>query len=348
MKIARFGFLALTLGTLSIALAAPAAPPKADPQMQAVLDQLTALHPKPIEKCTPQEARRQPSAADAVKALLRKQGKSADPEPVSKVQNTTVSGPAGAIPVRVYTPMGDGPFPVVVYIHGGGWVIATIDTYDSSARALCNLTQAVIVSVEYRKAPEAKFPAAHEDCYAALQYVMQNAATMNGDPRRVAVAGESAGGNMASAVCLMAKERGGMMPVYQAAIYPVASGNLNWPSVEENADAKPLNKAILQWFFKYTLKTPADAKNELLDLDNISAAKLAGLPPATVITDQIDPLRDEGKAWADKLQKAGVTVRYRNYEGVTHEFFGMGAVVDKAKDAEQFAADGLKSAFTTQ
>lgn len=348
MKVARLGFLAVALGTLSVAFAAPFKLATPDPQMQAVLDQLAALHPKPIEKCTPQEARIQPTPADAVKALLQKQGKSTDPEPVGKVQDTTLPGPAGTIPVRVYTPASDGPFPVVVYIHGGGWVIATIDTYDSSARALCNLTQAVIVSVEYRKAPEHKFPAAHEDCYAALQYVMKNAATMNGDPKRVAVAGESAGGNMASATCLMAKERGGMMPVYQAAIYPVASGTLNWPSVQENANAKPLNKPMLQWFFKYTLKTPADAKNELLDLDNISVAKLKGLPPATVITDQIDPLRDEGKAWADKLQKAGITVRYRNYEGVAHEFFGMGAVVDKAKDAEQFVADGLKSAFTTQ
>lgn len=136
-----------------------------------------------------------------------------------------------------------------------------------------------------------------------------------------------------------------MMPVYQVSVYPVASGNLNWPSVRENANAKPLNKAMLQWFFKYTLAKPSDAKNELLDLDNLSDSKLQGLPPATIITAQIDPLRDEGKVWADKLQKAGVKVQYRNYDGVTHEFFGMGAVVDKAKDAEQFAADGLKSAF---
>lgn len=345
MKSTRLGFLALLLGTASLSLAAPAQAPAPDPQMKAVLDQLAALHPKPIEKCTPAEARLQPSPADAVKALLKKQGKSTAPEPVGSVKNTTVPGPAGPIPVRVYTPDGSGPFPVVVYIHGGGWVIATIDTYDASPRALCNLAQCVVVSVEYRKAPEHKFPAAHEDCYAALQYVMKNAAIMNGDPQRVAVAGESAGGNMATAVCMMAKQRGGMMPVAQVCVYPVASGTLNWPSVAQNAAAKPLNKPMLQWFFKYTLKTPADAKNKLLDLVNAPSSDLQGLPPATIITADIDPLHDEGKAFADKLQQVGVKVSYRNYSGVAHEFFGMGAVVDKAKEAEQFAADGLKSAF---
>lgn len=315
---------------------------KPDAQMKAVLDQLGALHGKPIEKLSPQEARKQPSPADAVKALLAKQGKSTDPEPVGKVMDTAIPGPSGSIPVRVYSPNGNGPFPVIVYYHGGGWVIANIDTYDATPRALVNLTNAMVVAVEYRKAPEHKFPAAHEDAYAALQYVMKNAGTMSGDPTRVAVVGESAGGNMASAVCLMAKMRKGMMPVYQGLVYPVASGTLAWPSMAENAKAKPLNKAMMAWFVKHTLKEPSDAKSPLL---NLVAADVSGLPPATVVTAQIDPLRSEGQAYAAHLKKAGINVRYMNYEGVTHEFFGMSAVVDKAKEAQQFMATGLKTAF---
>ena len=343
MKNTRRTILALALGAFAVSLAGAAermAQP--DPQMKAVLTSFAALHPRPIEKLTPQEARLQPTPADAVKALLKKQGKSADPEPVGKVEDTAIPGPGGSVPVRVYTPNGSGPFPVIVYYHGGGWVIATNDTYDATPRALVNLTNAVVISVEYRKAPEYKFPAAHEDAYAALQYVAQNAEKMGGDPKRVAVVGESAGGNMASAVCLMAKQRNGMMPIYEGLVYPVASGSLDWPSVKENANAKPLNKPMLQWFFKHTLNSPDEAKNPLLDLVH---ADVSGLPPATVVTAQIDPLRSEGQAYAKHLKDAGVDTRYMNYDGVTHEFFGMSAVVDKAKAAQRFVADGLKAAF---
>lgn len=333
---------ALMISACIAPLSLAQAPPMPDPQMKAVLDQLGALHPKPIVKLTPQEARKQPSPADAVAALLKKQGKSVDPEPVGKVENTTIPGPAGPIPVRIYTPKGDGPFPVIVYIHGGGWVIATNDTYDSSPRAMVNLTNATVVSVEYRKAPEHKFPTAHEDCYAALQYVMNNAATMNCDPNRVAVMGESAGGNMATSVCMMARDRKGKMPIYQALIYPVVGGDFNTPSYKKNAMAKPLNKAMMQWFVKNTIKSPTDLNNPYL---SILKGDVKGLPPATVITDEIDPLMSEGRAYADKLHKAEVRVRYKNYEGVAHEFFGMGAVLDKAKEAQAFVAEGLKSAF---
>ncbi len=333
---------ALILSACLAPLAHAQTPPKPDPQMKAVLDELGALHGKPIPQLSAKEARKQPTPADAVKMLLKKQGKSTDPEPVGSVQNTTVPGPAGPIPVRIYTPAGEGPFPVIFYIHGGGWVIATMDTYDASPRAMVNLTNAMVVSVEYRKAPEHRFPAAHEDCYAALQYVMKNAGKMKGDPKRVAVMGESAGGNMASAICMMARDRKGMMPIYEVLVYPVANSNLNTRSYQINANAKPLNKPMMAWFLRNTVKSAADTKNPYLV---ILKGNVKGLPAATVITDEIDPLMSEGKAYADKLKQAGVAVRYRNYTGVTHEFFGMGAVVDKAKDAEMFAADGLKSAF---
>ncbi len=342
MRIVRSFISTLMLSACIAPLAQAQTPPKPDPQMQAVLDQLTALHGKPIATLTAKEARLQPTPADAVKALLKKEGKSTDPEAVGSVQNTTVPGPGGRIPIRIYTPAGTGPFPVVVYIHGGGWVIATMDTYDSSPRAMVNLTNAIFVSVEYRKAPEHKFPAAHEDCYAALQYVMKNAAKMKGDPKRVAVMGESAGGNMASAICMMARDRKGMMPLYEVLVYPIADSNLNTPSYKVNAKAKPLNKPMMAWFFRNTVKSATDANSPYLAL---LRGSVKGLPPATVITDEIDPLMSEGKAYADKLKQAGIAVEYRNYTGVAHEFFGMGAVVDKAKEAEQFAANGLKSAF---
>ena len=342
MIITRLLMPALILGACIAPRAHAQTPPKPDAQMKAVLDQLGALHGKPIPKLSAREARMQPTPADAVKALLKKDGKSTDPEPVGAVQNTTVPGPAGPIPVRIYTPSGDGPFPVIFYIHGGGWVIATMDTYDSTPRAMVNLANAVVVSVEYRKAPEHKFPAAHEDCYAALQYVMKHAAAMKGDPKHVAVMGESAGGNMATAICMMARDRKGMMPVYEVLVYPVTNSNLNTRSYMINANAKPLNKPMMAWFFRNTVKRASDANNAYL---SVLKARVNGLPPATVVTAEIDPLMSEGKAYADKLQHAGIAVRYRNYTGVTHEFFGMGAVVDKAKQAEQFAADGLKTAF---
>ena len=248
--------------------------------------------------------------------------------------------------VRIYTPLNaSGPLPITMYYQGGGWVIATIDTYDSSCRALANAAQSVVVSVEYRKAPENPFPAAHEDCYAALQYVAQNPAQFGGDTTgspRIATAGESAGGNMAAAVCLMTRDRGGFMPIYQVPIYPVAGTNTNTPSYIENADAVPLSRPLTIYFLQNYLKNPTDYSNPLI---NLVGANVAGLPPATVITDQIDPLRSEGAAYAARLQAAGIATRYQNFDTVTHEFFGLGFVVDRANDAVAFAAAGLRGAF---
>ena len=323
---------------------------KPDAQMQAVLDELAKLGPKPLGSVPAVEARKQPTPADAVKALLKKQGKSTDPEAVGKVENKTIAGAGGQIPIRVYYPKGQGkgeaPFPVILYIHGGGWVIADLDTYDASPRALSNATNAVVVSTHYRQAPEHKFPAAHDDVHAAYEWVLAHAKELNGDPKKIALVGESAGGNMAAAVSVMAREHKMQMPVYQVLIYPIADNNLNTPSYNENAKAKPLNRAGMQWFFKNYLKTPADGDNHLISL--VDEKDLKGLPPTTIITAQIDPLHSEGKAYADLLEKAGVNVRYKNYEGVTHEFFGMAAVVDKAKEAQQFAAEGLKEAFSAK
>lgn len=315
---------------------------RADADMHAVLEQHMALGPRPIETLTPQEARLQPTPADAVKALLQRMGRSTAPEPVGSVQDRTIPGPGGAIPVRIYTPAGSGPFPVVVYSHGGGWVIGTIDVYDSSTRALANAAGAVVVSIGYRKGPENPFPAAHDDAFAAYQWVLQNAASIGGDPMRVAVAGESAGGGLAVATAMMARDRGVRLPIHVLAVYPIADGDTESPSYAENAMAKPLNRPMMEWFFRHYLRGPRDARDPRISLVR---ADLSRMPPTTIILAEIDPLRSDGEELAARLRAAGVPVQTHMHQGVAHEFFGMGAVVADARTAVQQAAAGLRQAF---
>jgi acetyl esterase len=211
VMLAGAGGAAIALGSpfLTRSAEAVSAP---DAQMKAVLDELAAFKAPPIDKQSPMNARNNPTAANAVMGVLAKRGQPAI-EMVGDVSHQLIPGPAGDLLARVYKPQGQGPFPVLVYFHGGGWVIANLDTYDSSCRALTNAANCMVVSVAYRQAPEHKFPAAAEDAYASTQWVMSNAAQINGDPKRVAVGGESAGGNLAAVTCLMARDRGGTMPV---------------------------------------------------------------------------------------------------------------------------------------
>ncbi|RYG10923.1 MAG: steryl acetyl hydrolase [Chitinophagaceae bacterium] len=308
--------------------------------MQKVLDALASLKGKPIEDLDPGEARVQPTPADAVKKLLRDTGKSTAPDPGITVKEISIPGPLSPIPAYTFTPSGKGPFPVLVYFHGGGFVIADTKTYEASARALAKGANAVVLSVDYHQAPEEKFPAAPNDAFAAYKWTLEHAKEINGDAKRVAVGGESAGANLATVVSLMARDKKVQVPVHQLLIYPVVGDDMDSPSYKRNEDAKPLNKDMMKWFFKYYA---ADPKNPYAL--PIKADSLKGLPSATVITAEIDPLLSEGKAYADRLKIEGVNVDYREYPGVTHEFFGMGAVVKKAKDAEDFASANLKKAF---
>lgn len=314
-----------------------------DPQLQAVVNQLKAMGGKPIDTLPATEARKQPSPADAVKALLQKQGKSSAAEVVGNVKNRTVPGPAGQIWVRVYTPKGSGPFPVIVYFHGGGWVIANLDTYDSSARALTNGANAVLISVDYRKAPESKFPAAADDAYAVTQWAFEHPQEVNGKPGQVAVAGESAGGNLATVACLMARDKHGKMPIFQLLVYPITNFDLETPSYQDSATGPILTKAMMAWFYSQYVPDRSKAGNPYVS--PLKADNLRGLPPAMVITDGFDVLRSEGEQYAEKLRKDGVPVVYKNFPTMTHEFFGMGAAVPDAKVAEQLAAARLKLAF---
>lgn len=314
----------------------------ASASQQAVLDVLGTLGGKPIETLDATEARKQPSPADAVLALLKKDGKPTAPETVGSVVDRGIPGPGGTLPVRIYTPAAKGPFPVIVYFHGGGFVIATNDTYDASARALTNATGAVLISVEYRKAPENKFPAAHDDAYAAYTWAVANAASINGDVKRIALAGESAGGNLAMATAIMAREKGIQQPVHVLAVYPIVGTDANTASYRENAAAKPLNRPMMSWFLDKYLRTPQDAQDPRLNLLN---ASVKGLPPITIVSAELDPLRTEGEMLAARLRDAGVSVEQKTFAGTAHEFFGQGAVVPPAKDAVNFAAEGLKRGF---
>jgi len=319
---------------------APDWAPNIAPEMLAVIEKLDSLSgPTPPYELTPAQVRKAPSFKDALTAVMTKYNiptPNADVDTISQMVQTGVKA-------RIYTPQGaTGTLPVIVYYHGGGWVIANLDTYDASARALAAKANAIVVSVAYRQAPENKFPTAHNDSFAAYQWVLKNAASFKGDPQRVAVAGESAGGGLATAVSMMARDKGVQLPKYQVLVFPIAGYDVNTPSYKEHTKSKPLNKPFMEWFFKYYLRTPADGKNPLVDLVN---ANLKGLPPTTIIGAGIDPLMSEGKTLADKLQAAGVTVNYKLYPNVTHEFFGMGAVVPQAREAEDLAASDLKNAL---
>lgn len=294
----------LILTAISLAIAAgmaqardPQQPPKADASMQKVLDALKSLGGKPIETLTPEEARKQPTPADAVKKVLQDMGRSTDPEPGVTVKDMTVPGPIGDIPIHVYTPEGKGPFPVMVYYHGGGFVIADTKTYDASPRALAKMANAIMVAVDYHQAPEHKFPAAADDAYAAYTWVLKNAKEINGEPGKVAVGGESAGGNLATVVAMMARDKKETMPAHQLLVYPVVNNDMNNASYKRNEAAKPLNKPMMAWFFKHYSAKPDDAKNPYAV--PMKAATLKGLPPATIIAAEIDPLLTEGKAYTN-------------------------------------------------
>ncbi|GAB2570419.1 alpha/beta hydrolase [Spirosoma areae] len=324
--------------------------PTITPQNLAVIEELGRLSPTPLNLLPPPEARKQPSFKDAVNSLL---DKNKIPRPTANVTVSQRMIPgAGGVPIRivVYTPNNApaGPLPVIVYYHGGGWVIGSPEVYEYSTLALAEEVNAVVVSVDYRLAPENKFPTAHNDAFAAYQWVKNNAATINGNPAKVAVAGESAGGNMAITVAMMARDQG-IPPVHILSVFPVANNYLFTDSYNKYANAKPLNRPLVEYFTANYFNTPADGDSPLISLvdDPLkpSTANLSGLAPTTIIAAEIDPLQTEGMQLRDKLQALNVPVTYRLYAGVTHEFFGMYAILPEAQQAQELAATQLRQAF---
>ena len=303
------------------------------PQVKVVLDLMEKAGP-PMHHLSPQQAREQVLAMRATKG---------EPEPVGKVEDRTIKNSTGDIPIRIYTPNGRGPFPLLVYFHGGGWVVGSIETVDASCRALTNLANCITVSVEYRLAPEHKFPAPVDDCYTATKWTSLNAASFHGDPTRIAVGGESAGANLAAAVALMVQERGTPSLVHQLLLYPVMDYASNLPSHKENAKGYFLTTEMMQWFWNHYLRNEADGENPLAS--PLRTKRLQGLVPATIYTAEFDPLRDEGAAYATKLREAGIAVDYTCYKGLIHGFMGTAKVVEPAKKALEDVGAALRKAL---
>ncbi len=312
------------------------------PQMQTVIEKLVSFNAPPIPTLSGPDARKNPTPTDAVMALIKEKNIMVPPSMVDTM-GKTIPVKGGNIHARVYTPKsGTAPFPIIVYYHGGGWVIADLNTYDASARGLAEQVGAIVVSVAYRQAPEFKFPTAHNDSYAAYEWVLKNAASINGDPKKVAVVGESAGGSLAAGVSMMARDKKMMMPLHEVLVYPIAQTDTTTESYTKYAMAKPLDKPMMIWFFDKYLPNKAAMKSPMISLVN---ANLKGMPPTTIILAELDPLQSDGQMLGDKLKAAGVATMVKRYDGVTHEFFGMAAVLPEAKAAQALAADELKKAF---
>lgn len=314
-----------------------------DHSMQEVLDAVDKLGLTAPWTLSPQDARKQPTPADGAKEVMRQRGIDPNDDMGIATKDFEIPGPGGPIKARLYgTEDETSNKPVVVYFHGGGWVIADLDVYDATPRALAKATDCIFVSCHYRQAPEDRFPAAHEDAWAAWEWVTKNAREFGGDGEHFAVMGESAGGNLAANVSIRARDMGSTAPMLQVLIYPIAASATNSPSYDEQVGAKPLNKPFMEWFFQHYLENGsarADRRINLVDAD------LKGLPPTTIIAAEIDPLRSEGEVLADRLKDAGNDVGYTCYDGVTHEFFGMGAVVKDAAAAQAQVAASIKKEF---
>jgi acetyl esterase/lipase len=322
--------------------------PDMDPQMQAVIEEFAASEPPmPITQLSPFQFRNATLPAEAARDLLEKAGIEGMPPKVDVSHRILPVGPDEGLLVRLYRPLdAEGDIPTVIYFHGGGWVIADLDTYDASARGLAARSGATVVSVAYRLAPEAPFPTAHSDAFAAYEHIVKNLSDFGGADK-IALAGESAGGNLAVATALIARQNGVRMPDHIVSIYPVADDDTASASYDKYAQAMPLSRGLMEWFFSYygpDVDGANDGPRELIDLID---ADLSQLPPTTIINAQIDPLLSDGEELAAAIRAAGGEVERKVYDGVTHEFFGMAALLEQAADAQEYAADRLKESFAS-
>jgi acetyl esterase len=303
------------------------------PQAEAELKRVAAFGLPPSYTLTAPEARRNSE-------LTRLP---APEEPVARVEDRTIPGPNGEVPIRIYTPAGDVPFPALVFYHGGGWVVGSVPLSDHTCRAFANAAGCVVVSVEYRLAPEHPFPAPLEDCYAATKWTVEHAREIGVDPERVAVGGISAGGNLAAAVAIAARDRGGPPIAFQLLVVPVTDSRLGQASHQENGAGYGLTIEGMRWYWDLYTPNEADRTNPLAA--PLLADDLSGLPPAMVLTAEYDPLRDEGEEYAARLREAGVPVESKRYAGMTHGFLSSAHVIDGGKEGIADAARALRQAF---
>jgi acetyl esterase len=263
-----------------------------------------------------------------------------DPQPVHAVEDRDADG----VPVRVYRPSADEGLPILVVFHGGGWVIGNVEQYDGIARWFANASGALVVSVDYRLAPEHGYPAPLDDSFTALQWVAAHASEIGGDASRIAVGGDSAGGNLSAVCALLARDAGGPALALQVLVYPVVDADFETASYVANGEGYVLDRDRMQWFFDCYTTGHVDPTD--WHVSPLRAADLSGVAPALVLTAEYDPLRDEGKAYADRLRAAGVDVKYRCFDGMIHSFFGL-AAFDTAGDAMNFVGTELRRAFGT-
>ncbi len=293
-----------------------------DPQVQEMLDVFAAQPLPALREQGPEEARRFMRLV-APSLGIR--------EEVAKVDDRTIPGPAGDIPVRIYSPAGAGPLPVMVFFHGGGWVIGDLETHDRLCRALANAAASVVISVDYRLAPEHRYPAAVEDAYAATLWALANVAELSGGVARVYVGGDSAGGNLAAAVALLARNSRVAGIAYQVLLYPITDRSFDSPSYRDKADGYLLSRDDMMWFWENYLAREEDG----LDVyaSPLRAFDLSRMPPALVVTAEYDPLCDEGEAYARRLREAGNRVRQIRYDGMIHGFLRRTRSLDRARAA---------------
>lgn len=282
------------------------------------------------------------SARERLKQLFEAEG---DPEPVARVDDFSIRGPEEPIPVRLYHPEAGGPNPLLIYLHGGGFMLGDLDATDGVCRAFVNEADCAVLSVDYRLAPEDPFPAGLLDCYAAAEWAVEYGDAVNVDPERIAVGGASAGGNLAASVSLLSRDRGGPELAHQLLIYPGVRAPVQEPfdSFHENAEGYLLERDAMEYFRENYLRFPTDARNEYAW--PMLASDLSGLPRATVVTAGFDPLRDEGQAYADRLGEDGVDVTHREYETTIHGFVSLLGILDGAREAIEFMAGSLRETF---
>jgi acetyl esterase len=310
--------------------------PTLHPQIVQVLEAMAKAELRPIEDMTPAEARAQMEATA--------QSRKAEPLPVAKVQERPIPRPGGQIRLRLYWPNAAAPVPAIVYYHGGGHVIGSLDTHDLVARNLCAGAAAVVASVDYRMGPEHRFPAAVEDSFAALEWVHANAAGLGADPDRLGVHGDSAGANLAAVVALMARDAGGPELRLQSLVYPVGDYTLSGASYGKYAQGYgALTRDAMAWFRDHYLRSPVDAED--WRASPLRAPSHAGVAPAIVVTAECDVLHDDGESYAAALRAAGVPVEYREYPSMIHGFLGMVPVVDDAINAQRQVWAAFKRAF---
>ena len=304
-------------------------------KMRAVLLVARLMGGKPLNELPVSEARQ----ATVMQVPRRRK-----PVPLASVVDRTIPVPAGELPIRVYTPAGPGPFPAVVYFHGGGFVVGSLDGGDATCRALCHGASCVVVSVDYRLAPEHKFPAASDDCLAATRWVAAHAAELNTDPNRLVIAGESAGGNLAAVTALRLRDQGGPVLRGQLLFYPVTDFHTPpTPSYLANANGYLLTRAMMVWFWDHYLNHAGEADHP--HASPLRAPDLSGLPPALVITAEYDPLRDEGERYAAGLQQAGVPTQLSRYDGMIHGFLLLSELFDEGRQAMEEATRWLRKLF---